>query len=204
MAEGSTAAERVVDDYLNELRREARVLPRGRRSELMVEVGEHLEEAVGPDASEADARNAVEALGSPSAIVAAELGDAPPRGRSHTFEWATIALLLFGGFIFFFGWLAGLVMLWASSVWSLPQKLLGTFVLPGGFLASLWAVLLLTLTAASTNVCLGGPGRPTTCHTVGNGPSGPSILAYVLLAIAVIGPFFTAFILARAVRRSPS
>ena len=41
-------------------------------------------------------------------------------------------LLLAGGFLVGFGWIAGLILLWTSPSWTERQKLLGTLVLPGG------------------------------------------------------------------------
>ena len=53
-----------------------------------------------------------------------------------TREWAAIFLLLFGGFALGIGWVVGLVLLWSSRAWSTLDKLVGTFVLPGGLAGS--------------------------------------------------------------------
>ena len=63
--------------------------------------------------SEAEVLSALERLGEPEEIVAAQL---PVRVQSVTStkgiqEWSAIILLLFGGFIFGVGWLLGLVLL---------------------------------------------------------------------------------------------
>ena len=46
-------------------------------------------------------------------------GPGPPR---RTTKWAAIILLLFGGFIFGVGWLAGLILLWSSRAWTTREK----------------------------------------------------------------------------------
>ncbi len=69
------------EEYLQRLGRAARVLPRGQREELLAEVRSHLEAGLPPDASEAEARNVLDALGSPADIVAAARPDHVPTRR---------------------------------------------------------------------------------------------------------------------------
>jgi hypothetical protein len=45
---------------------------------------------------------------------------------------AAIVLLLLGLRIYGVGWLVGVGLLWSSPTWGLRDKLLGTFVIPGG------------------------------------------------------------------------
>ncbi len=116
-------------EYLQRLRRAGRGLPPGRRRELLAEIEGHLSEAIGPDASDAQALTALDRLGEPEEIIAAEMP--PPDGRADRRgirEWAAIILLLFGGFIFGLGWLAGLVLLWSSRAWTTRDKWIGTLV----------------------------------------------------------------------------
>jgi hypothetical protein len=47
------------------------------------------------------------------------------------FETVALILLLPGSFVPF-GWIAGVVMLWMSRRWKRGDKLIGTFVVPGG------------------------------------------------------------------------
>jgi hypothetical protein len=47
-------------------------------------------------------------------------------------EWAAILLVLLGGLPFGLGWALGVAMLWSSRAWSVRDKLVGTFVVPGG------------------------------------------------------------------------
>jgi hypothetical protein len=58
---------------------------------------------------------------------------APPDGT----EWSTITLLLIGAFFLGIGWVVGVVLLWRSKVWTLPEKLIGTLLWPGGLVTGL-------------------------------------------------------------------
>jgi hypothetical protein len=65
-------------DYLKRLRDAARSLSRGRRDDLMADIQDHLAEAAPAGASAADVRTALDRLGDPNQIVAAEQ-DGEPR-----------------------------------------------------------------------------------------------------------------------------
>jgi hypothetical protein len=58
---------------------------------------------------------------------------APPDGT----EWSTITLILIGGLFAGIGWIVGVVLLWRSKVWTLPEKLAGTLLWPGGLVTGL-------------------------------------------------------------------
>src|SRR3954468_14842284 len=47
-------------------------------------------------------------------------------------EWSIITLLAIGAFFIGIGWVVGAVLLWRSRVWSVPDKLIGTLLWPGG------------------------------------------------------------------------
>jgi hypothetical protein len=172
-------------DYLEGLRAAARRLPRGRRAELIADIEAHLAEAIPADGGDAEALTVLDRLGSPEDIVEAEEPAttlaADARG---VHEWAAIILLLFGGFVFGVGWLAGLILLWSSRNWNLKEKWLGTLVVPGGW-ATVWFVML-------TSVRTSRPG------------TGQLILDWALLALFVLGPLFTAVFLARRAKTPPA
>jgi hypothetical protein len=111
-------------------------------------------------------------LGDPHEIVMAALtadqGEtAPiPPGMSGL-ELAAVPLLLFGAVLAGFGWLVGLLLLWASPRWTLRDKLLGTFILPGGMVGPIVVAL-----AASNST---------------------SALAKTALVLALIAPLVTAW-----------
>jgi hypothetical protein len=151
-------------EYLERLRRAGRGLPPGRLRELLTEIEGHLSEAIDPSASDAQALTVLDRLGEPEAIIAAEtppLDELPDRRGAR--EWAAIILLLFGGFIFVFGWFAGLILLWSSRAWTTRDKWIGTLVVPGGLATSV-LVGLLDFNPPSKQFCSGIVGRRTALH----------------------------------------
>jgi HAAS len=184
-------------DYLERLRRAGRGLPPGRLRELLAEIEGHLSEAIDPGASDAQALTVLDKLGEPEAIIDAETPpqDELPAGRG-TKEWAAIILLLFGGFIFGVGWVAGLVLLWSSRAWTTREKWIGTLVIPGGLATSLLIGLFLLGTPTETR-CRGIAGGALHC-TSAPGPSVVSaVLGVTVLALLVLAPIATAVYLAR-------
>lgn len=120
------------EEYLGRLERAARVLPRGQREELLEEIRSHLEAGLPSDATEANARNLLDALGSPADIVAAARPDQAPVRRGAREVLALLFLVT--GFPPVLGWLVGVALLVWSPLWSPGQKLLGVLVWPGGAL----------------------------------------------------------------------
>jgi hypothetical protein len=180
MSGENSGGRRLAERYVKELSSAARVLPQDRRAELVQDVRSHIEEAL----AEADrddpaaVRAVLDGLGEPDEIVAAALADVDgepvPVSRGMTgSETAAVLLLLFGALAAGLGWLVGLLLLWASPRWTLGDKLLGTFVLPGG------VVLPALLAAAVANGSLFGP--------------------IALLAVGVVAPLLAA---ARLVQRA--
>jgi hypothetical protein len=149
-------------DNHTRLQNAGRGLPPERIRELAAEIEAHLCEAIEPGATDAQVLTVLDKLGPPEAIVAAESPEtedvSPRRGLG---EWAAIALLLFGGFIFGIGWLAGLVLLWNSRVWTMRDKLIGTLVVPGGLAISL-PVGLILLGTPTKILCRDLAGAPST------------------------------------------
>lgn len=61
-----------------------------------------------------------------------------------------VALLLVGGFFLDgAGWVLGVAMLWRSSRWTRREKLVGSFILPGGLVAA----VVLPLKMAKGEIC---------------------------------------------------
>lgn len=118
------------DQYLRRLERTARALPRGQRDELLAEIRSHLELGLAPDATEAQARNFLDDLGTPEEIVAAARPDHVPTRRGAREILALVLLVI--GFPPVLGWIVGVVLLVSSPLWSTRQKLLGILVWPGG------------------------------------------------------------------------
>ena len=185
----------LAEEYLDRLERAAEHLPRARRRELVDDIEAHLAEALGPDPSDAEVLTALDRLGEPDEIVAAEAPrPAPEPDPRGVHEWGAIILLLLGGFVFVVGWIAGLILLWSSRAWNTRDKLIGTLFWPGGLAVASW--LGAAYLIQSTEVCVQLEGQPDQCY----GDSG-SVLDLVPLALAVIVPFATAIYLARRARR---
>lgn len=152
----TTSLHPLADDYLERLRNAARSLPRGRRDDLLADIESHLAESAPAGASEAEVRTALDRLGDPDQIVAAERDDDEPQQERGRLEWTAIILLLVGGVVIpFVGWIVGAVLLWVSQAWTLRDKLIGTLVLPGGLLA---AIIVVAKLAVGSVRSAGAPG----------------------------------------------
>ncbi len=140
-----TNADRAVEEYLGRLEAELAGLPDERREELLDEIRGHIAEAraeLRPD-DETGVRTVLERLGEPADIAAAASDRVEARARIGARELLTVVLLLVGGIVIpFVGWIVGLVLLWASEVWSRREKLLGTLVIPGGLLLPVGIVVM--------------------------------------------------------------
>jgi len=138
--------EAVVHDYLGRLQAAAWPLGQARRSELIGEVREHIQAALGEAGAddEVTVRNVLERLGPPEEIVAAEVESgettAPPfvaqpaAPTAPASTWGAIEiialLLLTVGSVFlpFIGPIFGLVFAWASTRWTTREKLIATAI----------------------------------------------------------------------------
>ncbi|HZQ81620.1 MAG TPA: hypothetical protein VFB25_06560 [Gaiellaceae bacterium] len=132
-------------------------------------------------------------------MVAADI----PQTRRGGHETATILLLLVGGFILGVGWLAGVVMLWLSDVWSVRDKVLGTLVLPGGLVLPLYFAIGVGVYSGSGTSCLTQAGTMH-CVTTGGEPTWEQILWIAFFVMLVALPILTAVRLARTSRRTVS
>jgi len=202
--------EREIDRYLARLSKAARRLPRGRRRELVTEIEQHIREAVSetPVESEAELLTLLDRVGAPDEIVAAASG--PPNvTRSTTMETWAIILLLIGGFVWGGGWIAGVILLWSSSLWTTRDKLIGTFVVPGG-LAS--AFFLLFFASGGSQDCHRAPvslspGSGGHTHPAGQMicTGGASTLGTIgliaLFAVVLIGPIASSIYLVRRLNK---
>ena len=88
----------LVDDYLRRLDAAASRLPADQREELVSEIRDHLQEAIGqtPTGDQAAVRNALERLGSPEEIAAAAADPGPgqPAGAASQINGLAIASVL--------------------------------------------------------------------------------------------------------------
>jgi uncharacterized membrane protein len=170
--------DELVETYLERLNRELRDLPEAGRREVVDEVRHHIAEARAEPGSESEAevRNILERLGDPAEIATEARGRFGVRRQGA--EWrevSAIVLLLLGGFVWFVGWIVGLILLWASDRWTVRDKVIGTLVVPGG-LSSVVFVLIFAM-----------PG---------------SIVWAAVIVFFLMAPFFTTVYLALRLRRS--
>ena len=204
-----TGNDRIVDDYLARLDAALASASPDRRAEILEEIAQHIAEARAelPPDDEAALRNTLDRIGEPEEI-AADAVDAPvaPPARARSrgrHETITIVLLLVGGFAWGIGWLVGVVLLWLSTVWTLRDKLIGTFIVPGGLALALFLVVFVGVSSGESCsgvvTVKGSAAQTLTCtHT------GPGLLAEVLLwalaALVIVAPVCTSIYLARRSR----
>ena len=170
----------VVRDFLAELERELGGVPDEVRQGIVAGIGEELE---GLDASAAACR--IESLGDPAFIAAEARAGVAPRStgptstnavlappRASEQRWyvvVTTALLYFGGLVVpLAGWVVGIMMLWASPLWTRREKLIATIVPPAV------GVLLFGIFA------IGGPGFPWWDAVLFGGLVGPIVASFVI------------------------
>ena len=141
-----TAADLLVNDYLDRLDSELADLPRPSRREVIEGIEAHVAEAraeLSPG-DEAGVRNLLERLGDPAEIAAEareRFGVTDPAATSWREVGALILLLLGGSILFFIGWAAGVILVWLSDVWTRRDKWIATLILPGGVLGAICVVL---------------------------------------------------------------
>jgi hypothetical protein len=188
----NSTADHLVDDYLKRLRKELAGLPRERRRELEQEISEHIAAARATLSAqnEAEIRTLLDRIGDPADIAAEarERFGIQPRKTGWKEITALILLPIGGVLIPVLGWFIGLVLLWVSDVWSIRDKLIGTFVLPGGLLVPLG----LGFVAGSGEACVETPGGPVENCSGGTGPLGIAA-AIVLFLLPVASSAYLAW-----------
>ena len=187
-----------VDAYLRELDEQLRDLPAARRGELVEEIREHIDSALGGrrDGDEAEVRNVLERLGDPAEIAAeARERFGIRRAKPGIREVLALILLPIGGFLWVIGWVVGAILLVSSAVWTSREKVIGLLVVPGGLVPAFLFGLLPAQVCSGTSV--NGRVVSETC----SGGGIPVWLAWVILAVLVIGPIWTAFFLLSRMNR---
>jgi uncharacterized membrane protein len=195
----STRADELISEYLDRLEEELADFPSARRRELVQEISEHIAEARAAleSESEADVRNLLDRMGDP-ADIAAEARGAPEEPaeapavtvvehRTGAVEIGALVMLLIGGLILpIIGWIVGVVLLWVSSAWTVPQKLLGTLVVPGGLALPIGLGVLATSSATCVQVPLPATPNAMACSTGGSGGQVMGSILVILLAVASV------------------
>ena len=216
-----TQRQRLVAEYLSRLDEVAHRLPADQRTELVDGIREHLDSALaGVDpANEAQVRAVLDRLGAPEEIVADAVEDGRPSWSGSTGggapSWSTVGsapatqagsglgvreilaviLLPIGGVILpVLGWFIGVVLLWTSDRWTTRDKIIGTFVWPGGYL------LPLAFGLFAGQVCTSDPSTGVeSC----SGWSMPAWLGVPVSIVLFLAPLAVVGYLITRARRSP-
>jgi uncharacterized membrane protein len=138
----TTAARHpLVEGYLRSLQTEAARLPYDQARELLADIDEHLGAALPPDPSEAEIRNVLDRLGTPTELVEAaggQLAEEPHRPKPFSSPGGAILCLVMAEVLSIALpisvplWILGLVMMVRATVWSDRQRLLGLIALGSG------------------------------------------------------------------------
>lgn len=204
--------------YLGRLAESARSLPRDDAAELVADISDHLREALPATPSEAEVRTVLDRLGTPQELVTAAGGPATHPGAPPTREprFGAVEILALVGlvgaellFVFLplavLLWLAGVVLLAMSRVWSGVQKAWGLAALATG-LPVVFTVLALPVSGGTTvcgsDVSTSTPDGPTgtpsvTCVTEGGWPGWASTVVLVLFVAYVCVQVWTLWRLTR-------
>lgn len=134
----------VVRAYLRDIETALAPSPAAERALVMEEIAAHIVETAGDAPDDARIRKALDDLGDPATVAynatRDDLAFAPEGGFLES-RWGgvlTVLALAFGGILIpVVGWIAGVAMLWLSKGWTKGEKILGTLVLPGGFVGLL-------------------------------------------------------------------
>jgi hypothetical protein len=185
-------SDRIIEEYLGDLRDALRTVNPSSSKEFVAEIEQHIAEgrtSLEPG-DEVGLRNLLERIGSPTAL-ANELEETEPARTVSAMDRATPWLIIFGGFAFGFGWLVGLYGLWSSKTWRIWDKLLGTFIWPGGLLGTFY----LFGASLSSTACSGFQGAGQTAPTLTCVHHGITVLPRALQFLAgfviVAAPIFT-------------
>jgi hypothetical protein len=132
----ASATDRIVSKYLRTLQADLSGLPAALRKDVLRDTQLRIADGrakLSGGGNESEVRALLHRIGDPAEGAATAwqpYGFERPKARRR--EVTALVLLLVGGCAFFLGWIAGVFLLWSSSVWTLSDKLLGTLLIPGG------------------------------------------------------------------------
>lgn len=176
-----STAEDLMRQYFARLEAATAALPHDVRAEVLADVGAHLGQVLADDPTEAEARQALDRLGTAEAIAAATGSDWPD-GTAHgtvrqaatepvapelldrsgvrALDVVTILLLAAGvplalavvGPLGLAVWMAAVVLLWRSPAWTRGEKTVATLVWPGGVAFPIQMIMVLETVVCPTSV----------------------------------------------------
>ena len=204
MSSSKNKHDRLVEEYIARIHQALRDLRPERRDPIVEDIREHIRTAraaMAPE-DEAQIRQLLDDMGDPDAIRAEAGLPSTPQHRwgDRLAPW----LILFGGFVVIVGWLAGVVLLWNSSVWNTRDKVLATLIWPGGLVAAFYAAGIVIALPGSVqpSSCSGGPGILTHC-TSQPGPGVFHVIVAILsLVVLIAAPILVNVRLIRIYHRS--
>lgn len=202
--------------YLDRLRVAARALTDDEANDLVTDISDHLREAIADQADEAAVRDVLDRLGTPQELVAAAGGPSAPLGAATVparerglgaVEILALVGLVGAELLFWFPpvallWLAGLVLVAVSRVWSGRQKSAALAILGTGFPVAVGVLLVAAPTgvtscsveSVATEV---GPDAvvsstvPPTCVTDGGWPDWAFTVVQVLFVVYLCAQVWT-------------
>jgi uncharacterized membrane protein len=195
-------ADQLIEGYVARLSAAAGDLPKSARQELVDDMRSHIAEARAREPEETDAAvmNILDRLGEPATVVADardRLGIRPPQPyRPGFLEIAAVILVPFF-------WPVGVILLWISPAWKVPDKIIGTLLPPGGYLGvfSFGLAVASIQTAGSCPTATDPTGQGMNSCGAPLGQSAFDVALSIVVAIVVYAlPLITAAYLAVRVR----
>jgi HAAS domain-containing protein len=142
----SKESEKLIRNYMREIRRELRGLPRNRRRRFLEEVQTRIADARSSLISESqhEIKRMLDRLGHPADIVAPAHDFAARPVRRGALEDGALLLVsplvilvaVFVAPLLLLSWVFGAIMLWLSRAWTAGEKLIGTMLTAVSFI---WA-----------------------------------------------------------------
>jgi uncharacterized membrane protein len=200
--------------YLQELESRARQLPPDQARELVEDIREHLDSALRADSSEAEVRSTLDRLGSPAEVVAAAgppmVAATPARPTTRTVEISAIVCLVAAELLVILWplatllWVAGIVLLAVSKIWTGRQKVLGLAGLASGYPVVTLILALSFVSGSTTGSCSGSTtvdgAEVTDTGTCTVGPDTSSSYGWLALAIGIAYLAFQGYTIWRLTR----
>jgi hypothetical protein len=169
----------LVDDYLRRLEAAAAGLPRERRAELVEEIEQHVDEALGEAGTddESAVRNVLERLGAPEEIAAA--AGPPPTPKRGRLELAALIVLSVSFALPVIGYLIGARLVLSSRVWDGRDKFLALLIPPVVVLGGAVVVMIGSASVAEGDSFNSGLGPVEIAVLLANVFSGLAAAAYL-------------------------
>jgi uncharacterized membrane protein len=221
-----------VMSYLDALNRALYGLPDAVHAEVYGEIRQHIDDELASRPGDDSAVPEVLArLGDPLEIAREAGANLPPQPqpqpqsqaqrRSRVHEIFAVILLAIGGFVFVFGWVVGVILLWTSERFTRADKWIGTLLIPGGFAASFVALAFGVFGTTTVETCSQSQQGPSvhrvkvpsveataahlnqvavsTTSCTGGHSIFFTVVAIALFVVVLFGPIYTAVRLSRRV-----